>query len=219
MVSAEVGESKCLASDSAHCSAPEIVHRCSRALFWDSHCLSLRRCQLIPLLLLPRVRALPRSPNDRSCRGVLKPPSPRSLFTHACLVSCAAGQSALLVLFVIMLALSLVEHTSAVSTGTVRDPCDQPSSSPRATSSRSPCTRTSCSSSSPGVLLPLSARGLVRDQSSRRVPPHPRSLAVLQRFGFCRPPDPRQTGVLEACCLLAQCSGCHARLVLGTCVT
>ena len=70
-----------------------------------------------------------------------------------------------------------VEHTSAVSTGTVRDPCDQPSSSPRATSSRSPCTGSSCSSSSPGVLLLLSARGLTRDQSSCRVPSHPlRSL-------------------------------------------
>ena len=51
-----------------------------------------------------------------------------------------------------------VEHTSAVSTVTVRDLCDQPSSHPRATSSRSPfITGSSCSSSSPGVLLPLSA--------------------------------------------------------------
>ena len=67
-----------------------------------------------------------------------------------------------------------VEHTSAVSTGTVRDPRDQPSSSPRATSSRSPCiTGSSYSSSSPGVLLLLTARGLTRDQSSLRVPPHP----------------------------------------------
>ena len=71
-----------------------------------------------------------------------------------------------------------VEHTSAVTTGIVRDPCDQPSSSPRATSLRSPCTRSSCSSSSLGVLLPLTARGLTRDQSSRRVPSHPlRSLS------------------------------------------
>ena len=44
-----------------------------------------------------------------------------------------------------------VEHTSAVSTVTVRDLCDQPSSNPRATSSRSPfITGSSCSSSSPG---------------------------------------------------------------------
>ena len=63
-----------------------------------------------------------------------------------------------------------VEHTSAVSTVTVRDSCDQPSSSPRSTSSRSPfITGSSCSSSSPGVLLPLSAQGLTGDQSSRRV--------------------------------------------------
>ena len=49
---------------------------------------------------------------------------------------------------------SSVEHTSAVSTVTVRDHRDQPSSSPRATSSRSPCiTGSSYSSSSPGVLL------------------------------------------------------------------
>ena len=55
---------------------------------------------------------------------------------------------------------SSVEHTSAVSTVTVRDPCDQSSSSPRATSSRSPCiTVSSYSSSSPGVLLPLTAHG------------------------------------------------------------
>ena len=62
-----------------------------------------------------------------------------------------------------------IGHTSAVSTVTVRDPRDQPSSSPRATSSRSPCiTRSSCSSSSPGNPLPLSAHGLTRDQSRPR---------------------------------------------------
>ena len=75
-----------------------------------------------------------------------------------------------------------VEHTSAVSTGTVRDHCDQPSSSPRATSSRSPCTGSSSSSSSPGVLLSLSARGLARDQSSLRVPSHP--LRLLSAFNL-----------------------------------
>ena len=125
-----------------------------------------------------RIRAPPRSPGDRSCRGVLEPPSPRSLYTHACRVSCAAGQSALL--FVIMLTLTPASRSSAVSTGTIRDPRDQPSSSPRATSSRSLfITRSSCSSSSHGVLLLLSARGLTRDQSSLRVPSHPlRSLSA-----------------------------------------
>ena len=94
---------------------PEIVRRCSRALalFWDGYCLSLRSCPFVPWLLLPRVRALPRSPGDRSCRGVLEPPSRRSLFTHACLIPCAAGQSALLVLFVIMLALTPASSTPA----------------------------------------------------------------------------------------------------------
>ena len=82
-------------------------------LFWDGYSLSLRSCPLVPWLLLPRVRTLPRSPDDRSCRGVLEPPSPRSLFTHACLVACAAGQSALLVLFVIMLALTPASSTPA----------------------------------------------------------------------------------------------------------
>ena len=77
-----------------------------------------------------------------------------------------------------------VEHTSAVSTGTVRDARDQPSSSPRSTSSRSPfITGSSCSSSSPGVLLLLSARGMARDHSSRRVPSHPlRSLSASNLF-------------------------------------
>ena len=39
--------------------------------------------------------------------------SPRSLFSHACLVSCAAGQSALPLLFVLMLALTLASSTPA----------------------------------------------------------------------------------------------------------
>ena len=71
-----------------------------------------------------------------------------------------------------------------MSTVTVRDPCDQPSSNPRATSSRSPfITGSPCSSSSPGVLLPPSARGLTRDQSSLRVPSHPpRSLSASNLF-------------------------------------
>ena len=85
----------------------------AHVLFLDGYCLSLRSCPLAPWLLLPRVRALPRSPGDRSFRGVLEPPSPRSLFTHACLVSFAAGPSALLVLIVIMLALTPASSTRA----------------------------------------------------------------------------------------------------------
>ena len=91
---------------------------------------------------------------------------------------CSLTRVASLVLLVIQhflfcdhaLAHCSVEHTSAVSTVTVRDSCDQPLSSPRSTSSRCPfITGSFCSSSSPGVLLPLSARGLIRDQSSRGV--------------------------------------------------
>ena len=86
----------------------------AHVLFWDDgYGLSLRSCPLAPWLILPRVRALPRSPGNRSCRGVLEPASPRSLLTHACLVYCAAGQSALLVLFVIMLALTRASSTLA----------------------------------------------------------------------------------------------------------
>ena len=60
-----------------------------------------------------------------------------------------------------------VEHTSAVCTVTVRDTCDQPSSSPRATSSRSPCiTGSSCSSSLPGNPLPLCTRSGSRSVQS-----------------------------------------------------
>ena len=121
------------------------------------------RTRVSQWLLLPRVRALPRSPGDRSCRGVLEPPSPRSLFTHTCLVSCAAGQSAPLVLFVIMHAL-----TPASST---------PATFPRAlfatlvTSRRRVLERRRGEAFAQGllvrrlhlgVLLPLSARGLTR---------------------------------------------------------
>ena len=154
----------------------------------DAVCLSLLSCPLVPWLPLPRIRALPRSPGGRSCRGVLEPPSPRSLFTHVCLVSCAAGQSALLVLFVIMLALTPASSTPApFPRALFATLCEQPSSSPRATSSRSPCTGSSCSSSSPWVLLPLSARGLARDQSSRRSATPP-----LQGSKHCLPLSPRQ---------------------------
>ena len=112
VVSAKVGESKCLASDSSLLGVLRsyvVAH--VLLLSWDGCGLSLRSCPLVPWLLLPRVRALPRSPGGRSCRGVLEPPSPRSLFTHACRVSCAAGQSALL--FVIMLALTPASSTPA----------------------------------------------------------------------------------------------------------
>ena len=57
----------------------------------------------------PRLASLARRP----CRSVLEPRSPRSLFTHACLLPCAAGQSALLVLSVIMLALTPASSTPA----------------------------------------------------------------------------------------------------------
>ena len=68
----------------------------AHVLFWDSA--SPRLASLAKRSLLPKV---------------LEPPSPRSLFTHACLVSCAAGQSALLVLFVIMHAVTPASSTPA----------------------------------------------------------------------------------------------------------
>ena len=76
-------------------------------LSWDGCCLSLRSCS--PFTSLP----LPRESAPRLARQAiaLEPPSPRSLFTHACRVSCAAGQSALL--FVIMLALTPASATPA----------------------------------------------------------------------------------------------------------
>ena len=90
---------------------PEIVRHCSRAFALLGWMLSVAAI-VLAFHVVPtsaRIRAPPRSPGDRSCRGVLEPPSPRSLFTHACRVSCAAGQSALL--FVIMLARSLAHHS------------------------------------------------------------------------------------------------------------
>ena len=60
-----------------------------------------------------------------------------------------------------------IEHTSTVSTVNVRDPRDQPSTSPRATSSRSPCIKgSSCSSSSPRNPLPLCTRSGSRSVQS-----------------------------------------------------
>ena len=148
-------------------------------LSWDGCCLSLRSCS--PFAWLP----LPRESAPRLARQDIAPAEASlslrlrgSLFSHECRVSCCWSVSTS------ARAHSAVEHTSAVSTGTVRDPRDQPSSSPRSTSSRSPfITGSSCSSSSPGVLLPLSARGLTRDQSSLRVPSHPlRSLSASNLF-------------------------------------
>ena len=140
----------------------------AHVLFWDGYCLSLRSCPLAPWLLLPRVRALPRSQGDRSCRGVLEPPPPRSLFTHACLVSCAAGQSALLVLFVIMLALTPASSTPA--------PCPRTLFATLVTSRRRVLERRRREALAQGLLVRRlhqgsscpSARSLTRDQSSRR---------------------------------------------------
>ena len=56
----------------------------------------------------PRLASLVRRP----CRSNLEPPSPRSLFTHACILPRAAGQPALHVLFVIMLALTSASSLS-----------------------------------------------------------------------------------------------------------
>ena len=92
---------------------PEIVHRCSRALALLRWMLSVaavvRAFRAVATSAIPRLASLARRP----CRSVLEPPSPRSVFTHACLASCAAGQSELLVLFVIMLALTLASSTPA----------------------------------------------------------------------------------------------------------
>ena len=79
-------------------------------LSWDGCCLSLRSCSPFTWLLLARIRALPRSPGGRSCRGILEPPSPRSLFTRMRLLYCAAGQSAL-PCSIIMLALTPASST------------------------------------------------------------------------------------------------------------
>ena len=91
---------------------PEIVRHCSRAFALLGWMLSVAAIVLALHVVATsaRFRAPPRSPSDRSCRGVLEPPSPGSL-THACRVSHAAGQSALL--FVIMLALTPASSTPA----------------------------------------------------------------------------------------------------------
>ena len=112
--SAKVRESKYLASDSSHpARRPEIVRHCSHVFALLGWMLSVAAIVLAfhVVATSARIRAPPRSPGDRSCRGVLEPPSPSSLFTHACRASCAAGQSALL--FVIMLALTPASSTPA----------------------------------------------------------------------------------------------------------
>ena len=142
-------------------------------LSWDGCCLSLRSCS--PFTWLP----LPRESAPRLARQAIAPAS----FSEVSRVSRCCWSVNTSVCDHAR-AHSGVEHTSALSTGTVRNPRDQPSSSPRSTSSRSPfITGSSCSSFSPGVLLPLSARGLTRDQSSLRVPSHPlHSLSASNLF-------------------------------------
>ena len=136
-------------------------------LFWDGCCLSLRSCAA-PFTWLPlaRIRALPRSPGDRSCRRILEPLSPRSLFTRARLVSCAAGQPALLVLFVIMLALTPASSTPAL--------CPRSLFATLVTSRRRVLERRRREALPQGLLVrrlpscPSLPRGLAQDQSSRR---------------------------------------------------
>ena len=152
-------------------------------LSWDGCCLSLRSCS--PFTWLP----LPRESAPRLARQAIAPAEASlSLLLRGL---CYSRVSRLFCCWSVTTSVcdharahSGVEHTSAVSTGTVRDPRDQPSSSPRSTSSRRPfITGSSCSSPSPGVLLLLSARGLTRDQSSLRVPSYPlRSLSASNFF-------------------------------------
>ena len=96
--------------------------------------------------------------------GFLESPSPRSLFTHACLVSCAAGPSALLVLFLITPASSTPAPFPRALFATLVTSRRRVPERRR----REALAQGSCSSSAPEVLLPLSGRGLSRDQSSRR---------------------------------------------------
>ena len=105
--------------------------------FWDGCCLSLRSCPLVSWLPLPRESA--------PCLA-LWPTGPveASLSLHLrglCLLTRVASLVLLVSQHFLFCdhALAHSGHTSAVSTGTARDPCEQSSSSPRATSSRSPC--------------------------------------------------------------------------------
>ena len=132
----------------------------SRILIWDGCCLSLRSCSPVTWLPLPRESApclahQAIAPAEASLslllRGLSSLPRVSSLVLlvsqHFLFYDHARAHSG-------------VKHTSAVSPGAVRDPRDQPSSSPRVTSSRSPCIKgSSGSSSSPGVLLLLTAHG------------------------------------------------------------
>ena len=87
-----------------------VVHSVLALLRWMlSVAAVVRAFHIVATCANPRLALRARRP----CRSVLEPPSPKSLFTHACLLTCAAGQSALLVLFVIMLALTPASSTPA----------------------------------------------------------------------------------------------------------
>ena len=150
---------------------PEIVRHCSRAFALLGWMLSVAAIVLAfhVVATSARIRAPPRSPGDRS--GVLEPPSPRSLFTHACRASCAAGQSALL--FVIMLALTPASSTTA--------PCPRAPFATLVTSRRRVQDRRRrealSSQSLPVRRLHLGSFCPPRDQSSLRVPFASSSLA------------------------------------------
>ena len=149
-------------TQSTPASLQQLVHAVSRVLFRDDCCLLLRSCASFTWLPLPRKSApcfahqaivLAEASLSLLLRGLSSLPRVSSLVLlisqHSLFCDHARARSS-------------VEHTSAVSTGTVRDPRYQPSSSPRATSSRSPCiTGSSGLSSLPGVLVPLTAHSLV----------------------------------------------------------
>ena len=124
---------------------PEIVRRCSRALALLRWILSVtaivRAFHVVATCANPRLASLVRRPLCLLLRGLCSLMSVLSILPvllvnqHFLFCNHARAHSG-------------VEHTSAVSTVTVRDPCDRSSSSPRTTSSRSPCiTGSSCSSS------------------------------------------------------------------------
>ena len=147
---------------------PEIVRRCSRALLrWMlSVAAVVRAFHVVATCANPRPASLTRP--EVSVHSCTSPP----LCCWSASTSCFGNHAR---------AHSGIEHTSAVSTVTVCDPRDQPSSSPRATSWRSPCiTGYSCSSSSPGNHLPLFTRSGSRSvQSSFGNPSSPRRNLCL----------------------------------------
>ena len=132
-----------------------LVHVIARVLFWDGCCLSLRSCSPHTVLPLPRASA--------PCLALWAAAPVEASLSLLLRGLCSFTRVASLVLLVTQhfsfcdhaRARSGVEHTSAVSTVTVRDSCDQPLSSPRSTSSRCPfITGSSCSSSSLGCFCP-----------------------------------------------------------------